>query len=1139
MARTNNPASQSRKPKPRLPSSLQSSALRSSISKGKSTAHKNAAGYAKRLSRKAAAGGSARDLEDVYEYAPHSKVRRAKVKLDLDRDEMEMGGGAGSGSGSEDDDDDDGEIMRGGKKKSGGREPRLLGDDEELDSEDDEEIDSEGAFEESDEETYAGFPFRSAKPKAKGQRPSRPLEVDLNEDDEDERGSESGDEPDEDEPMQDSEDDDEDDGDGEFFDVLDVFDGKADDTEVQEPRKKLDQSKGHSADIGEDGNEYENGDSVDDEDENENDDKENDEASNSESDSISGSESDSPEALHSLTNFISSLDTTDTKKRKTPADDAQREADSRARKRRALNLALKERTEAGPEGEFGAGGATTDSQKLSLDDLLAPLTSSSSALASLKKSIKPLVNSSSKTKAKILSAPLPLRTQERLDREAAYEQTKEEVNKWSATMKHIRQAEHLSFPLQAQPAARVSGLELAARFKPTTPLETQVSSLLASAELSTEANITATESTALAQLALTPEEVAARRAELRTMRELAFRAEVKAKRVAKIKSKTFRRIRKKQREKLDGGDGVGARGNDDGDEDDDDDAARMKAEVARARERATLRHKHTGKWAQAMKERGQDGMDVDQRREIAEMLDRGEKLRRRIQGVGTDDEQGGGDSGSDASDEDAQDEESIKRRAFEELSRLETSATGMDENTPGTSSKSVFSMKFMRDAAARHELAAQSAMDDFAREMGINDEGHGSDSGVEELGDGNSNGDQTERTGVVVQRTANGGRVSFRPGARASAAEIVTAPNVTRAQNMGPPPSDTSSVTLQSADVAVMSPTIGTSSRVYRNGREDTDADGSEELLSHQASVNPWLAGASASSSAKVNMNTNTKAKNATLVQKSSSTQSKSAYKLGKQAARNEEARRAGVDDAKVEISVGEVLKAAAVVEGAGEAADDVPSKPKPKSTSQPGAQPKRKSNGVPAVHNPDDDSDVHSEIEEQEREMQIGKKGKAAQVKGKASGVKAFEQRDLVALAFAGDNVVQAFEESKRREIEEDAPRVVDTTLPGWGSWGGTGTTQRAPRPHLLKSIPGVTPTARADHAKPHLIISEKRDKKAGKYLVKELPHPYTSHAQFERAMGVPVGSEWNTRVGFQRGTVPRVVKKMGTVIDPLEKLF
>jgi hypothetical protein len=45
---------------------------------------------------------------------------------------------------------------------------------------------------------------------------------------------------------------------------------------------------------------------------------------------------------------------------------------------------------------------------------------------------------------------------------------------------------------------------------------------------------------------------------------------------------------------------------------------------------------------------------------------------------------------------------------------------------------------------------------------------------------------------------------------------------------------------------------------------------------------------------------------------------------------------------------------------------------------------------------------------------------------------------------------------------------------------------------------------------------------------MVKDLPYPYTSKAQFERSIDTPLGTEWNTRVGFQRGTLPKVVKKV-----------
>ena len=108
---------------------------------------------------------------------------------------------------------------------------------------------------------------------------------------------------------------------------------------------------------------------------------------------------------------------------------------------------------------------------------------------------------------------------------------------------------------------------------------------------------------------LSVEEVAERRAELAKMRDLMFRAEAKAKRVSKIKSKTYRRIRKKAKAKL-----ASQLGMDEDDEDVDDEEGQLKREVERARERATLRHKNTGKWAKAMKARGE--LDVDQRREV-------------------------------------------------------------------------------------------------------------------------------------------------------------------------------------------------------------------------------------------------------------------------------------------------------------------------------------------------------------------------------------------------------------------------------------------------------------------------------------------------------------------------------------------
>ena len=81
---------------------------------------------------------------DVYEYQSH-KVRRAHISLSLSKDEAREHGAAS-------DDDTDSNV----------RKPRLIGEnveDEDVPSDDDEELDSDAAFEESDEERFAGFSF--------------------------------------------------------------------------------------------------------------------------------------------------------------------------------------------------------------------------------------------------------------------------------------------------------------------------------------------------------------------------------------------------------------------------------------------------------------------------------------------------------------------------------------------------------------------------------------------------------------------------------------------------------------------------------------------------------------------------------------------------------------------------------------------------------------------------------------------------------------------------------------------------------------------------------------------------------------------------------------------------------------------
>ncbi|KLO20113.1 Utp14-domain-containing protein [Schizopora paradoxa] len=949
--------------------------------------------------------------EDPYEYDERETVLkrgRSNVKLTLDKEEVQTGAYSS--------DDDDGEETGAG---SSSRMPKLYGagddEDEEFISEDDEDIDSDEAFEESDVDRFAGFTFRPSKDEVSDHAgPSRPRHME-------EESSES----------ENSEDEEEEEGeDGDFIDVLDMMDGRA-------------QSRADQADDDSDGQEEEDfagGEEGVDDDESEEDGGESEEEEkgvDEDEDMISGEEDEGVDLLSALDNldkFVSKLSTSKRKADEEETEDAPVK-DSKPKKKARF---VQDVTEAGTaEGEFGA--RPSGSSKLTLDDLIVPLsTQANPSVDSLKKAIKPLGSSSSKNQP--LSAPLPTRTQEKIDREAAYEQTKKEADKWNETMKQIKEAEHLSFPLQAQREGKPSNLELAAKFKPTTELENAVDKLLKSAKLREE-DIAKTEELMMNNLSV--EEVAERRNQLRKMRDLMFRADMKAKRVSKIKSKTYRRIRKKEKEKL-----MAKLGTEGGDEEDDEEA-RLKHEVERARERATLKHKNTGKWARAMKSRGE--LDEDQRRDINEMLEKGEQLRKRIAGVASDEEDG--DDEADGDGEGGSTSLSrVKAAAFDELDRLrdDGSQDGLDVDGKPRKAKSVFEMKFMKDAAARQNQEVDREIDDFRREIGdLTD--HDDEHSIVPPDNGEP------APSISVERL--GGRMTFKPGPQFQSTSLQ---NPT---SMPPPPPSNAALS-----------------------RSTTITEG----------PNPWLQLGEGSSSKL------SRKKNEVVMGRDVSLAQKSDARIKSALSKSAEGRAQAADDATVEIDETNALTISQT-----------------------------------AVN---DSSDARKQKKEKRKNKKLKSKSNAsageALLKG-GKALKAFDQRDLVSRAFAGDNVVREFEELKRKEIEMDAPREEDTTLPGWGSWGGVGTKKAPPKPHLIKKIAGIDPKSRTDYNKANVIISEKRDKKAAKYTVKDLPYPYTSKAQFEQSMDTPLGAEWNTRIGFQRGTLPKVVKKMGTVINPLEKQF
>lgn len=88
------------------------------------------------------------------------------------------------------------------------------------------------------------------------------------------------------------------------------------------------------------------------------------------------------------------------------------------------------------------------------------------------------------------------------------------------------------------------------------------------------------------------------------------------------------------------------------------------------------------------------------------------------------------------------------------------------------------------------------------------------------------------------------------------------------------------------------------------------------------------------------------------------------------------------------------------------------------------------------------------------------------------------FRDQDLLDKAFGGLDVVADFEAEKRAQEEEDDEKVIDNTLPGWGSWVGDGVSAKDKRRHtgrFLTKQEGIKKDKRKDSKLKNVIVNEK----------------------------------------------------------------
>ena len=116
-------------------------------------------------------------------------------------------------------------------------------------------------------------------------------------------------------------------------------------------------------------------------------------------------------------------------------------------------------------------------------------------------------------------------------------------------------------------------------------------------------------------------------------------------------------------------------------------------------------------------------------------------------------------------------------------------------------------------------------------------------------------------------------------------------------------------------------------------------------------------------------------------------------------------------------------------------------------------------------------------------------------------------------------------------------------TCVKGWGSWAGAGTfPPKKPRtlppklsaPISKQSDQNAQPK-RKDDGMSTVIINEKRLKKTAKFQLSEIPYPYRSRVEYEKAIAGNIGQEWNTIQGTKEMSRPALLVRAGKIIQPI----
>jgi U3 small nucleolar RNA-associated protein 14 len=214
-------------------------------------------------------------------------------------------------------------------------------------------------------------------------------------------------------------------------------------------------------------------------------------------------------------------------------------------------------------------------------------------------------------------APAARVVSDRAKRMVHYQKQTKEVSRWQDTVNENREAELLDFRVKER--LEVNKEVLVEKFTPMTDFEKELHEALKEAGAEDEEAILKAEEKRLqddlGENGITIEEFKARQGQLAKMRALMFYHEQKRHHINKIKSKKYRKIRKKQKARMQDREL-------EAEIDQNPDILKEleeKEELERMKERASLAHKNTSKWAKRVLRRGKN-VDIHTRRALSAMI---------------------------------------------------------------------------------------------------------------------------------------------------------------------------------------------------------------------------------------------------------------------------------------------------------------------------------------------------------------------------------------------------------------------------------------------------------------------------------------------------------------------------------------